>query len=87
MSRKNIRTDAPNEGQLMSAYQLNKFLYNLSDSEKVKEALRNQPEILEHYRLSAAETNALKAEDLAALYALGANPYMIRNVYRKKYLY
>jgi len=71
----------------MSAYQLNKLLYNLRDSEKVKEVLRNLPEILEHYRLSAAELHALEAEDLAALYALGANPYMIRNVYRKKYRY
>jgi hypothetical protein len=71
----------------MSAYQLNKLLHNLKDADKVKEVLENHADIMERYRLSAAEIHALEAEDLAALYTLGANPYMIRNVYRKKYQY
>ena len=71
----------------MSAYQLNKFLYELKEADKAKEALVNPAGVLERYRLSPEEIRALEAEDLAALYALGANPYMIRNVYRKKYRY
>jgi len=71
----------------MSAYQLNKFLYELKDTDKVKEALGNRDSLLERYRLSPDELQALEAENLTALYQLGANPYMIRNVYRKKYRY
>lgn len=71
----------------MSAYQLNKLLYELKSAESIKHALVNLPEILERYRLDPEEVRALEAEDLAALYTLGANPYMIRNVYRKKYRY
>ena len=71
----------------MSAYQLNKLLYELKDTDRVKEALGNRSVILERYRLSADELQALEAENLTALYQLGANPYMIRNVYRKKFRY
>jgi len=79
--------DAANEGQLMSAYQLNKLLYELKDTDKVKEALGNRNDLLERYRLNAHELQALETENLTALYELGANPYMIRNVYRKRYRY
>lgn len=71
----------------MSVYQLNKLLYELKDTDKVKQALGNRNGLLERYGLSADELRALEAEDLTALYRLGANPYMIRNVYRKKYRY
>ena len=71
----------------MSAYQLNKLLYDLGTADTVKEVLLGKPKVLETYRLSSAELRALQTEDLAALFALGANPYMIRNVYRKKYRY
>ena len=71
----------------MSAYQLNKLLYELKDADHVKEALMNRSGLLERYRLTADELQALQTENLATLYQLGANPYMIRNVYRKKYRY
>ena len=71
----------------MSAYQLNKLMYELRSADNVKEALANRQAVLERYRLTAEELQALEAEDLTALYQLGANPYMIRNVYRKKYRY
>ena len=66
---------------------MNKFLYQAKDAEKVKESLGNRQYLLGQYRLSPDEISALESEDLAALYRLGANPYMIRNVYRKKYRY
>lgn len=71
----------------MSSYQLNKLLYELKDAERVKEALKNPQGLLTNYRLSPAEFQALESEDLAALFRLGANPYMIRNVYRSRYRY
>jgi hypothetical protein len=43
--------------------------------------------LLANYRLSPEELQALESEDLAALFRLGANPYMIRNVYRSRYRY
>ena len=71
----------------MSSYQLNKLLYNLKDAERVKESLKNPRGLLANYRLSPEELEALESEDLAALFRLGANPYMIRNVYRSRYRY
>lgn len=71
----------------MSAYQLNKLLYELKNADRVKEALANDASLLERYRLSPEERLALEQENLVALYQLGANPYMIRNAYRKKYRY
>jgi len=66
---------------------LNKLLYELKDVERVKEALAHDASLVGKYRLSPDEVRALEQEDLVALYHLGANPYMIRNVYRKKYRY
>ena len=71
----------------MSSYQLNKFLYLMKDAGRVKESLKNPQGVLADYRLSREEIEALESEDLTALYHLGANPYMIRNVYRSKYRY
>jgi hypothetical protein len=71
----------------MSSYQLNKLLYELKDAERVKESLKNPQGLLANYRLSPEEIEALESEDLTALFRLGANPYMIRNVYRSRYRY
>ena len=71
----------------MSSYQLNKLLYDLKDAERVKESLQNPQHLLASYRLSPEEIQALESEDLVALFRLGANPYMIRNVYRSRYRY
>ena len=72
---------------VMSSYQLNKLLYDLKAAERVKESLQNPQHLLASYRLSPEEIQALESEDLAALFRLGANPYMIRNVYRSRYRY
>ena len=71
----------------MSSYQLNKLLHELKDAERVKESLQNPQGLLASYRLSPEEVRALQSEDLTALFRLGANPYMIRNVYRSRYRY
>ena len=71
----------------MSSYQLNKLLYNLKNAERVKEFLQDPEHLLESYRLSPEEIRALESEDLTALFRLGANPYMIRNVYRSRFRY
>lgn len=71
----------------MSSYQLNKLLYELKNAEKVKESLRDPEGLLRRYRLSPEQVQALESEDLTALFRLGANPYMIRNVYRSRFRY
>ena len=71
----------------MNSYQLNKLLFNFKEPEKVREALNDEAALLLNYKLNPEEIQALKAEDLEKLYHLGANPYLIRTVYRNKYQY
>ena len=71
----------------MSAYQLNKLLYNLRDAEKVRTLVANETELDSQFRLTLEEIEALRSEDIGRLYHLGVNPYLIRLVYRGKFEY
>jgi hypothetical protein len=42
-------------------------------------------EDLAGYELNEAERTALKAGDITSLYHLGANPYLIRRVFRQRF--
>ena len=65
------------------SYALNKVLTTIARQHAIKERL-SDAEIAGH-ALSADEQKALKAGDITALYHLGANPYLIRRVFRPNF--
>lgn len=65
------------------SYPLNKVLTALARRHVTREALSDQD--LAGHALGDAERAALLAGDTAALYRLGANPYLIRRVFRPRF--
>jgi hypothetical protein len=65
------------------SYPLNKVLTALARAHVMKEALDDAD--LAGHDLAEAERAALKAGDITALYHLGANPYLIRRVFRARF--
>lgn len=65
------------------SYPLNKVLTALARAHVTRERL-SDAEIAGH-DLSPAETSALLAGDIRRLYDLGANPYLIRRVFRPRF--
>ena len=68
----------------MSQYQMNKLLFENGRRHKNVESIADESE-LASYELSAEEREALKAGDIKRLYELGANPYLIRRVFRPRF--
>lgn len=68
----------------MSDYQLNKLLFRLAGQHKMLDSLSDEGE-LGSYELSQEEKDALKNGDIVRLYELGANPYLIRRVFRPRF--
>jgi len=67
----------------MSDYALNRVLYERAREHKMAESIG--PDELTDYELTAEERAALANGDLEALFRLGANPYLIRRVFRRRY--
>jgi 2C-methyl-D-erythritol 2,4-cyclodiphosphate synthase len=65
------------------SYALNKVLTAVARQHAMKSALTDED--LAGHALSDAERAALKAGDIDALYRLGANPYLIRRVFRSRF--
>ena len=65
------------------SYALNKLLTGVAREHAMKDALGDDD--LAGHHLSDAERAALKAGDITALYHLGANPYLIRRVFRARF--
>ena len=65
------------------SYPLNKVLTAVARQHAMKPALTDED--LAGHTLSDAERAALKAGDIDALYRLGANPYLIRRVFRARF--
>lgn len=65
------------------SYALNKILTSIARQHAIKERLTDAE--LAGHALSADEQAALKAGDITALYHLGANPYLIRRVFRPNF--
>ena len=65
---------------IRTSYALNKVLTAIARQHATKERLTDDE--LAGHDLSADERAALKAGDISALYHLGANPYLIRRVFR-----
>jgi len=68
---------------IRTAYALNKILTALARQHTMKDKLTDD-ELVGH-DLSDAERAALKAGDITGLYHLGANPYLIRRVFRSRF--
>ena len=65
---------------ITTSYALNKCLTTVARQHQLKERLTEDD--LAGHDLTEAERAALKAGDLKGLYELGANPYLIRRVFR-----
>jgi hypothetical protein len=66
-----------------TSYALNKVLTGVARQHATRESLSDE-ELADH-ALSEEERAALKAGDITALYHLGANPYLIRRVFRPRF--
>jgi hypothetical protein len=66
-----------------TSYALNKLLTALARRHTMKDMLTDDD--LAGHDLSADERAALKAGDITGLYHLGANPYLIRRVFRARF--
>jgi hypothetical protein len=65
------------------SYPLNRLLTAVARQHQMKESLSDEE--MAGHDLSAAERAALRAGDIQALYELGANPYLIRRVFRRRF--
>ncbi len=64
-------------------FELNKVLFAIVREHR--EADRLSDDDIAAYRLSAEEVAAVKSGDTQALYRLGANPHLIRRVFRSRF--
>jgi hypothetical protein len=67
----------------MSDYHLNRVLYERARAHTMADAIG--PDETEGYDLTPEERAALAEGDVDALFRLGANPYLIRRVFRRRY--
>ena len=68
----------------MSEYHLNKVLFDAAGRHEIVESIADES-ALAAYDLSPEERAALRSGDVARLYELGANPYLIRRVFRPRF--
>jgi hypothetical protein len=65
------------------SYPLNRLLTAVARQHQMKESLTDEE--MAGHDLSADERAALRTGDIRALYELGANPYLIRRVFRRRF--
>jgi hypothetical protein len=65
------------------SYALNKLLAAVARQHQMKESLTEQE--MAGHDLTPGEREALRTGDVGALYELGANPYLIRRVFRRRF--
>jgi hypothetical protein len=68
---------------IRTSYALNKLLTAVARQHLITERLGEAE--LAGYELSASEREALTTGDIKRLYELGANPYLIRRVFRPNF--
>ena len=68
---------------ITTSYALNKVLTAVARQHVMKDGLTDED--LAGHELSDEERAALKAGDVTRLYYLGANPYLIRRVFRSRF--
>jgi hypothetical protein len=65
------------------SYALNKLLTDIARRHQMREGLADEDMV--GHALSEPERAALRAGDIGRLYELGANPYLIRRVFRGRF--
>jgi len=65
------------------SYALNKLLTDIARQHQMRESLTDAE--MTGHALSDAERAALRTGDIGRLYELGANPYLIRRVFRRRF--
>jgi hypothetical protein len=68
---------------IRTSYALNKLLTALARQHATRERVSDDE--LAGHELSKDERAALRAGDITSLYRLGANPYLIRRVFRPRF--
>jgi len=68
---------------IRTSYPLNRILTAIARRHETRERLTDDD--LAGHELGAEERRALKAGDIVGLYQLGANPYLIRRVFRPRF--
>jgi hypothetical protein len=68
---------------IKTSYGLNKILTAIARQHLMKDGLTDAE--MAGHELSDAERAALRSGDLGKLYELGANPYLIRRVFRHRF--
>ncbi|MBI1733965.1 MAG: hypothetical protein HYR51_02215 [Candidatus Rokubacteria bacterium] len=68
---------------IRTSYPLNRILTAIARQHATRQGLTDEE--LAGHELSAEERAALQTGDLDALYRLGANPYLIRRVFRPRF--
>jgi len=68
---------------IKTSYPLNKLLTAIARQHVLKDALTDEE--MAGADLTKAERAALKAGDIRQLYELGANPYLIRRIFRRRF--
>ncbi len=68
---------------IKTSYALNKVLTAIARRHVSRDRLTDED--LAGHELEDAECAALRAGDITALYHLGANPYLIRRVFRSRF--
>jgi hypothetical protein len=66
-----------------TSYALNKVLTAVAKNHRMTDRLRDAD--LADHPLSTDERDALLSGDITRLYELGANPYLIRRVFRSRF--
>ena len=65
------------------SYALNKLLTDIARRHQMLESVSDAE--MSGHALSEPERAALRAGDIGRLYELGANPYLIRRVFRRRF--
>jgi hypothetical protein len=65
------------------SYALNKLLTDIARRHQMRESLSDEE--MAGHALSEPERSALRDGDVGRLYELGANPYLIRRVFRRRF--
>jgi hypothetical protein len=65
------------------SYGLNKLLTDVARQHLLKDAFTEQD--MAGHELTEPERAALRSGDIRQLYELGANPYLIRRVFRRRF--
>lgn len=68
---------------MKTSYALNKVLTAVARQHKMKDRLSDDD--LEGHTVTADERAALTSGDITKLYELGANPYLIRRIFRSRF--